>query len=68
MKWEANFVERKQTTVLAYRNAPHETTNETPAKLFYGRNIHTRLDALKPDLRPDIDQKVIIVNSQLDNQ
>ena len=55
MKWEASFVERKLENVLmAYRNAPYATNNETPAKLFYGRHLRTRLDALKPDLRRDM--------------
>ena len=60
MKWEASSVERKQANFLmAYRHAPHATTNETPAKLFYGRNLRTRLDALKPDLRRDMAAKQI---------
>ena len=32
MKWEANSVERKlENFLMAYRNASHATTNETPA-------------------------------------
>ena len=58
MKWEASSVERKLASfVMPYRNAPHATANETPAKLFYGRNLRTRLDALKPDLRRDMAAK-----------
>ena len=34
-----------------YRTTPHALTNETPAKLLYGRNLRTRLDLLKPDLQ-----------------
>ena len=58
MKWEANSVERKLANFLmAYINAPHATTNETAAKLFYGRNFPTRLDTLKPHLRWDMAAK-----------
>ncbi|XP_055632601.1 uncharacterized protein K02A2.6-like [Toxorhynchites rutilus septentrionalis] len=32
-----------------YRLAPHATTGESPAKLFLGRTLRTRLDLLKPD-------------------
>jgi hypothetical protein len=32
-----------------YRNAPHSTTNETPAKLFLGRNLRSRVDLIRPD-------------------
>lgn len=30
--------------LILYRNAPHSVTNETPAKLFHGRNLRTCLD------------------------
>ena len=33
--------------LITYRNSPHCTTNETPAKMFLGRNLRTRLDLLK---------------------
>ena len=57
-KWEASSVERKLASLLmGYIKAPHATTNETPAKLFYGKNLRTRLDALKPDLRRDMAAK-----------
>ena len=36
---------------MAYRNAPHATTNRSPAEMFYGRNLRRRLDLLKPDAR-----------------
>lgn len=32
--------------LLLYRNAPHSITNETPAKLFHGRNLRTCLDLI----------------------
>ncbi|XP_055623435.1 uncharacterized protein K02A2.6-like [Toxorhynchites rutilus septentrionalis] len=40
-----------------YRLAPHATTGESPAKLFLGRTLRTRLDLLKPD---GVHQKVTI--------
>ncbi|XP_055622030.1 uncharacterized protein K02A2.6-like [Toxorhynchites rutilus septentrionalis] len=40
-----------------YRLAPHATTGESPAKLFLGRALRTRLDLLKPD---SVHQKVTI--------
>lgn len=33
-----------------YRNTPHTTTGETPAKLFLKRSVKTRFDMLKPPL------------------
>ena len=35
--------------LLAYRNTVHPTTGDTPAKLFLGRQLRTRLDLLRPD-------------------
>ena len=32
--------------LLSYRATPHSTTNETPCKLFLGRQLRTRLDLL----------------------
>ena len=43
--------------LLAYRNAPHALTNETPATLFLGRQLRTRLDVLKPDLESSVRNK-----------
>uniref|UniRef100_A0AAV2LVS7 ribonuclease H n=2 Tax=Knipowitschia caucasica TaxID=637954 RepID=A0AAV2LVS7_KNICA len=37
--------------LFAYRNATHATTNRTPAILFLGRGLRSRLDLLKPNLR-----------------
>ena len=43
MKDENRDINQKITNVvLAYRNIPHSTTNETRAKLFLGRNLRTR--------------------------
>ncbi|XP_018396143.1 PREDICTED: uncharacterized protein K02A2.6-like [Cyphomyrmex costatus] len=32
-----------------YRKAPHVTTGQSPAQLFLGRNIRTRIDLVRPD-------------------
>lgn len=32
-----------------YRNAPHGTTGQSPAILFMGRNLRSRLDLIRPD-------------------
>lgn len=40
-----------------YRNTPHATTGETPAKLLFGRNIRTRLDLMKPDIKSSVQEK-----------
>lgn len=35
---------------MAYRNTPHSTTNETPAKLLFGRNLKDKLPEItKPE-------------------
>ena len=36
--------------LLAYRNAAHSTTGESPADLMLGRPLRTRLDCLKPEI------------------
>ncbi|XP_059397972.1 uncharacterized protein K02A2.6-like [Carassius carassius] len=41
---------RLETFLLTYRNTPHPTTRESPSLLFLGRQLRTRLDALKPSV------------------
>ena len=43
--------------LLAYRSTPHALTGEAPAVLLMGRNIRTRLDILKPNLRKRVEDK-----------
>ena len=43
--------------MLAYRNAPHATTNESPAKLFLERNLGSRLDLIKPNVKDTVEKK-----------
>ncbi|XP_030764846.1 uncharacterized protein K02A2.6-like [Sitophilus oryzae] len=40
-----------------YRKAPHSTTGQSPAQLFLGRDLRTRLNLTRPD---DISTKVMI--------
>ena len=58
VKSESGSLERKLARfLLAYRNAPHATMGETPAMLFMGRRLRTRLDGMKPDPRRATDRK-----------
>lgn len=43
-----NVYEQLCKLLLQYRNAPHATTNKSPAELFLGRKVRTRLDLLFP--------------------
>ncbi|XP_061152316.1 uncharacterized protein K02A2.6-like [Syngnathus typhle] len=43
--------------LLAYRNTPHTTTGQSPAMLFMGRNLRSRLDLLKPDIREHVSNR-----------
>ena len=38
-------------------NNPHSITGNTPAKLLLGRNLHTRLDFLKPNTAAHVESK-----------
>jgi len=43
--------------LLKYRTALNSTTGESPAKLFMGRQLRTRLDLIVPDLKQDVINK-----------
>ena len=43
--------------LLSYRTTPHSTTNETPCKLFLGRNLRTRLDLLLPNCEETVSNR-----------
>lgn len=43
-----NVYEKCCKMLLQYRSAPHATTNKSPAELFLGRQIRTRLELLFP--------------------
>lgn len=40
-----------------YRSAPHSTTGKSPAQLLYGRELRTRFDLLRPNLRSKVEEK-----------
>ena len=42
--------ERLTDFLTSYRSTPHTITNRTPAEMFIGRNIKTRIDLIKPHL------------------
>lgn len=48
--------------LIAYRSAPHATTDQSPAQLFLGRNIKTRLDLLKSDVTRGVNKKLLQSN------
>ncbi|XP_046362411.2 uncharacterized protein K02A2.6-like [Haliotis rufescens] len=50
--------QRQCRFLLSYRTTPHSTTKTTPAELFMGRRIRTRLDLLRPDLASSVQRKV----------
>ena len=45
-----NLQYRLDRFLLAYRNAAHSTTGESPADLMLGRPLRTRLDCLRPQI------------------
>ena len=45
--------------LLAYRPAPHATTTHSPAQLMFGRNLRTRIDFVKPDIRRTVEEKLM---------
>ncbi|XP_040359150.2 uncharacterized protein K02A2.6-like [Ixodes scapularis] len=53
-----------QTFLLTYRNTPHTTTKETPASLFLGRRLRTRLDAIKPSVGGRVGHQQFVQTSQ----
>ena len=42
--------------LIQYRNAVHATTNESPAKLLFGRQLRSRLDLIKPNTRDTVEK------------
>ena len=43
--------------LFAYRNAPHSTTNETPAVLMFGRKLRSHLNILRPSTSSAVAQQ-----------
>uniref|UniRef100_A0AC34FCU0 Uncharacterized protein n=1 Tax=Panagrolaimus sp. ES5 TaxID=591445 RepID=A0AC34FCU0_9BILA len=50
--------------LLAFRTTPNISTGETPAFLFYGRQMRTIFDALKPALQPTISKRQNQMNAE----
>ena len=50
--------------LLAYRNATHATTEESPAMLLLGRRLRTRLDAVRSDTRKTVERRQAISAEQ----
>ena len=46
--------------LLAYRNATHATTGESPAMLLLGRGLWTHLYAVRPDTRKTVERRQAI--------
>ena len=45
--------------LFAYRTAPHATTGHSPAQLLFGRNLKSRLDLLKPNIKRVVDGRLL---------
>jgi hypothetical protein len=61
MKMEEGDVNAKLAKfLLAYRNTPHSTTNESPAQLLFKRDLRTRLDLIKPCVKDKVESKYAI--------
>jgi hypothetical protein len=55
MKDESGDINQKIANfLLADRNTPYSTTNETPPKLFLGRNLRTRLSLINPNIQINV--------------
>ena len=48
---------RPSNFLLTYRSTPHTTTGVSPATLFVGKELRTRLDLLKPDIDKRVCEK-----------
>ena len=46
--------QRHANFLLGYCSTPHSTTDRTPSQLFLNRELHTRLDLLKPNVTRDV--------------
>ena len=50
---------RLQQFLFSYRVTPQRTTGRSPAELFYGRRIKSRLDLLRPSLDSTVDTALV---------
>ena len=54
---EGSMKSRIAKVLFAYRNTPHCTTGNSPAKLLLGRQFCTRLDLLRPNMAEHVEKK-----------
>ncbi len=52
--------------LLTYRTTPHSSTGVTPASLFLGRSLRTRLDLMRPELEKIVSDKQAVQKRQHD--
>ena len=52
-----SFDQRLENFLFSYRTTPHTITNRTPNILFLKRELHTRLDLLRPDNKVKVGEK-----------
>ena len=58
LKTDGSIKSRIAKFLFAYRNTPHCTTGNSPAKPLLGRNFRTRLDLLKPNIAERVENKL----------
>nr|XP_039263169.1 uncharacterized protein K02A2.6-like [Styela clava] len=56
-KEKGDILHKLDNFLVAYRNTPHSTTNESPAMLLMKRSLRSRLDLVKPDLASKVNEK-----------
>lgn len=54
---KGNLYTKLARFLFAYRNAPHCTTNESPAFLMFGRTLRSHLDILRPNVESTVVNK-----------
>lgn len=56
-KEDISLKHKVENFLFVYRNSIHATTNQTPAMLFMNRNLKSRIDLLKPNIRREVQNK-----------
>ncbi|XP_060072089.1 uncharacterized protein K02A2.6-like [Ylistrum balloti] len=51
---EGTLNQKLASFLLSYRTTPHTLTKVTPAELFMGRKLRTRLDIIRPNLKQSV--------------
>ena len=55
---EGTIEDRVARFLLHYRIIPHSTTGMSPAQLWFGRQLRTRLDAVRPSLEQRVEHRL----------